>query len=157
VKYATDADRIRQNVVEDENGCWIWQRFITPYGYGQTAIPTYGPTFRMRTVHAHRVSYEAFVGPIPEGLVIDHLCRVRACSNPAHLEPVTSRENLMRGETLAAANVIKTHCPQGHAYTAGNLRGNRSGRSCRECHKAYMASYNYRRALRAANVQELAA
>ncbi|WP_414654556.1 HNH endonuclease signature motif containing protein [Intrasporangium sp.] len=68
------------------------------------------------------------MGPIPEGLVLDHLCRNRACCNPAHLEPVTIRENILRGEP---AN--RTHCPHGHAYTPENTRIDNNMRSCRTC------------------------
>lgn len=70
----------------DENGCWIWQRGMYQGGYGH-----------FRDNYAHRASYEMHVGPIPDGLVIDHLCRVRACVNPSHMEPVTSGENTKRG------------------------------------------------------------
>lgn len=65
---------------------------------------------------AHRVVYEAWVGPIPEGLTLDHLCRVRCCVNPLHLEPVTRGENVLRGDAFTAVNARKAHCPQGHPY-----------------------------------------
>ena len=73
----------------DNGGCWLWGLALTPKGYGRIKI-------RNRNVRAHRVSYEAFCGPIPSGMVIDHSCRVRHCVNPAHLEPVTDAENLRR-------------------------------------------------------------
>jgi len=85
---------------------------------------------------AHRLSYETEIGPIPEGLELDHLCRVRSCVNPLHLEPVTHQENVRRGE---GANFWrnKTHCPQGHEYTEENTgisnRNNEKCRYCREC------------------------
>ena len=81
---------------------------------------------------AHRVAYELQVGPIPVGLQLDHLCRVRSCVNPAHLEPVTSAENTRRG-----LRAMKTHCPQGHPYAGENLLIRPTGqRRCRTCHLA---------------------
>lgn len=81
--------RFMQKVVINENGCWVWQRYINPGGYGLTKV-------NRKTVIAHRAAYEMFVGPIGEGLTIDHTCRTRACVNPEHLEPVTIQENLRR-------------------------------------------------------------
>ena len=80
----------------------------------------------------HRLAYIAMVGDIPKGLDLDHLCRVKACYNPAHLEPVTRSENTKRG---ILPNALKTHCPQGHEYTPDNtyVSPNGSGRQCREC------------------------
>lgn len=74
----------------DNNGCWIWGRFTLPNGYGQLTV-------KGKRTLAHRYMYEKHVGPIPDGLVIDHLCRVRNCVNPDHLEPVTHTENQRRG------------------------------------------------------------
>jgi hypothetical protein len=83
---------------------------------------------------AYRITYETLVGPVPNGLELDHLCRVRACVNPGHLEPVTHRVNTLRGETVAARNARATHCPAGHPYDEVNTYADRLGRrSCREC------------------------
>src|SRR6266576_3456485 len=86
--------------------CWPWQA-NRGRGYGNVWIAG-------RMYRAHRVAYELLIGPIPEGLTLDHLCRNRGCVNPAHLEPVTSRENTLRGEGISANNARKTHCKHGH-------------------------------------------
>jgi hypothetical protein len=107
--------------------CWPWVGRIDHKGYGE-----YRPYFggREYSLRAHRVSYELLVGPIPDGLVIDHLCRVRNCVNPAHLEPVTNQENVRRG--FAAEQ--RSTCRNGHPYEPGSYRL-RSGRwrICRAC------------------------
>lgn len=112
--------------VDDETGCWNWNG-VTPRGYGYI--------MRDGVRHqAHRYMYERAVGPVPEGLQLDHLCRNRSCVNPAHLEPVTCRENLMRGDTLAAQNAAKTHCAHGHPLSGENLYIEPKGsRVCRTC------------------------
>lgn len=108
-------------------GCVLWPGALNSRGYG---CVTNG---RGGSVLAHRRSYEMHVGPIPEGLTIDHLCRNKLCINPAHLEPVTVAENLAR------ANALITHCPHGHEYTARNTYvkagsgGRGPSRQCREC------------------------
>jgi hypothetical protein len=95
----------------------------------------YGRVYRDgRTVSSHRASYELVRGPVPAGLQLDHLCRNPPCVNPAHLEPVTSRENTMRGDTIPARNAAKTHCQRGHPYEGDNLYVTpQGGRQCREC------------------------
>lgn len=124
-------DRVLARIVPGD-GCWEWAGAHNRDGYG-TAYTT--PT-GAKPQGAHRVVYELLVGPIPEGLTIDHLCRNRGCVNPAHLEPVPKHENILRGEGVAARNAAKTHCPQGHAYTAENTRITRVGsRRCRTCHR----------------------
>lgn len=126
-------DRILDSVSRNEDGCWLWQRRIGNRGYG--VMTANGKASQL----AHRVSYAAFVGPIPEGLVIDHLCRVRSCVNPAHLEPVTQKANVLRSPIAPAAiNTSKTHCPQGHLYDAANTYVQAAGsRVCRTCHREY--------------------
>lgn len=90
-----DIARIKARVSINESGCWIWQGGINPEnGYGYTRAGG-----RVRSVH--RLLYEALVGEVPDGLVLDHLCRTPACGNPAHLQPVTQRTNLLRGDNPA--------------------------------------------------------
>jgi hypothetical protein len=86
---------------------------------------------------SHRVVYEALVGPIPEEAVIDHLCRVRNCVNPDHLEPTTTKVNILRGTTPSADNARKTHCKQGHAFDSKNTAVYDGHRMCRVCNRAY--------------------
>jgi hypothetical protein len=120
-----DLERISERVVIDDRDCWLWMGLRTKAGYGQMRM---GKTFAV-----HRILYEAVVAPIPEGLVTDHLCRVRGCVNPRHLEPVTRRENSARGNCGAHLRA-KTHCPQGHPYSGENLYVEPAGgRSCRQC------------------------
>lgn len=93
---------------------------------------------------AHRFSYEILVGPIPEGMELDHLCKNRRCVNPAHLEPVTHHENLIRGNGFTGINARKTHCSRGHELSQDNiLNRSRGGRECKTCHRVRMnASYH---------------
>ncbi len=121
--------RFWSKVVAGPNGCWLWIGSRNSKGYGRFMLDG-------RSQSTHRVAYSALVGEIPTGLVIDHLCRVRGCVNPAHLEPVTVRENSLRGETVNARNASRTHCPGGHPYDEENtylFRG--VWRRCRECNK----------------------
>lgn len=124
----------------DDQPCWLWDMSCTTGGYGQLF-------YRGRNSYSHRVAYELLKGPIPEGLQLDHLCRNRSCCNPAHLEPVTSRENSLRGmcyEILRA----KTHCKHGHEFTPENTRRHKNGggRYCRICSNA--ASMERKRRMR---------
>ncbi len=112
--------------VQKTDSCWIWTAKKEKFGYGRFAI-------REREFAAHRVAYELFVGNIPDGLSIDHLCKNPSCVNPEHLEPVTMRVNLLRGNTFQARNASKTHCPQGHPYSGDNLIFKSGGRTCRAC------------------------
>lgn len=107
--------------------CWEWTgaRYLKGYGYF---------LIQGKQQRAHRFSYELHAGPIPGGLVIDHLCRNKRCVNPAHLEVVTNKENVLRGTSFAAQNSQKTHCPKGHPYSGDNLMlPARGGRLCRTC------------------------
>jgi hypothetical protein len=118
--------------VEKSEDCWEWRGAMFRNGYGR--FDRRGPR---RICMAHRLVYEYVKGPIPEGLDLDHLCRNRRCVNPDHLEPVTRRVNLMRGETLIRANAKKTHCRNGHAFTPENLSPEFPGRRvCLICRTA---------------------
>jgi hypothetical protein len=118
------------NRTTEVDGCWVFTGALRN-GYGAVGID-------YRTVYTHRYVYERMVGPIPDGLVIDHLCRNRACCNPAHLEPVTNRENCLRGDR---AGTRVTACAHGHAYTPENTYTNPQGyRACRTCIKARRAA-----------------
>lgn len=127
--------------VDPESGCWLWTASLNKYGYGQFRV-------RPRTRGAHRVAYEALIGPIPEGMQLDHLCRVRRCVNPAHLEPVTMAVNIARGDVEARYewNRAKTHCPQGHPYSATNTYHDpaRPHRICRACSREASRRYDQR-------------
>jgi len=112
-----------------EDGCWPWQGPLRN-GYGYIHLS------RDKKVAAHRWTYELFVGPIPEGLTLDHLCRNRSCVKPTHLEPVTNRVNILRGESLSARRARQTHCKRGHPFTAENTTTDAKGRRiCRACRK----------------------
>ena len=120
-------DRLRAKIHVADNGCWEWTGRRCQEGYGSLII-------NGRINLTHRISYELHVGPIPEGLHIDHLCRNRSCCNPEHLEPVTPKVNSLRGVGRGALNAAKTHCPQGHPYSGDNLRVVCGRRECRTCH-----------------------
>ena len=130
-----------------QNECWLYAGQINIYGYG---IVKAGLNQHM----VHRVMYENEVGAIPDGLFLDHLCRVRCCINPRHLEPVTARENLLRGDTIAARNAKKTHCYAGHEFNKRNTYMGSSGkRRCRTCHA--VTNVRYRKRIAMAKVAQL--
>jgi hypothetical protein len=113
--------------IDSHTRCWTWLKQINKDGYGRFY-------YAKRECLAHRAAYEILVGPVPAGLELDHLCRNRSCVNPDHLEPVTHRENLLRGSTGPAQNAAKTHCMRGHEFTAENTRQSAANkRSCKEC------------------------
>ena len=119
-----------------DGDCWLWTASINASGYGSFS--------RGRvTCLAHRASYELFVGPIPDNREIDHLCAVRHCVNPAHLEVVTRAENVQRTARRAAvANADATHCAAGHQLTADNVLQSAQGtRACRSCRRQYHTEY----------------
>ena len=124
-------DRFMERVRLRDDFCWEWTGGKTS---GQFDYPRFC-VGKADYVLAHRWSYEYHVGPIPEGLTIDHLCRNTLCVNPSHLEPVTNVENVMRGEGACAVNARKTHCKRGHEFTPENTyrKTNPNGRPARQC------------------------
>ncbi len=125
---------------EPNSGCFIWTGNLSWNGYG-TLKMGYKREGNRRTEWAHRAAYEYFVGPIPEGLDLDHKCRMRCCVNPDHLEPVTRGENTKRGllpGMLRAQKAAQTHCKSGHPLSGDNLKMSVSGgRLCRACRKKW--------------------
>lgn len=118
--------------VEPNGVCWEWAASRKPNGYGQFGMPG-----RRSPQLAHRVAYELLVGPIPEGLCLDHLCRNRGCVNVDHLEPVTQGENTRRGFggwRRSQNQRAQTHCKHGHEFAPENTRRDHDGhRECRAC------------------------
>lgn len=124
-------------------GCWFWQGYKTKGGYGTVYHAG------RNNYLAHRWSYEHFIGPIPDGLHIDHLCGHRDCLNPFHMEPVTLTENVLRGSGRTAVNARKTHCKHGHEFTPENTHVRAGGgRSCRTCRAEWEKNYRERREIR---------
>lgn len=110
----TFAHRIGERIQLTDSGCWLWVGELDRRGgYGALAVPTSTPS-KWRRVKAHRVVFEIMRGPIPEGLVLDHLCRVHNCVNPDHLEPVTQLVNIMRGHHRLIKAHLKGECVRGH-------------------------------------------
>ena len=119
--------------IDSQTNCWNWIASKYPNGYGQFV---HGLNGRFKGIGAHRYAYELLVGPIPEGLQIDHLCRNRACVNPSHMEAVTQRVNLLRGETIAARQARQTQCVRGHPFNEVNTYSWKGHRKCRACGRA---------------------
>jgi hypothetical protein len=144
---SSTVERIEFHIRRDSTGCWLWTGVLGVDGYARVSVGG-----RLRS--AHRTSYEVHVGPIPEGLQIDHLCRVRHCVNPEHLEPVTAQTNTRRGQTIAAKHAATTHCPQGHEYTPENTYSSKRGeRDCRQCRRVHSREWARKKARERAGIR----
>lgn len=131
------------NFPDDLTQCWLWQGGTNNSGYGSISI-------KGILSGTHRVSYELLVGPIPDGLVIDHLCRTRLCVNPNDMELVTKGENVLRGDSFAARNARKAYCIHGHPFNKINThylftREGTTRRVCRACGRKRSKSHYQRR------------
>lgn len=124
-------ERIRRfwKRVDKSGDCWLWMGSHYPSGYGVARDILTG-----KQGYAHRVAFKLLVGDIPKELQIDHLCRVRNCVNPTHMELVTPKVNTLRGNSMSAIHAVKTHCPAGHLYDEINTYLDSDGsRHCRMC------------------------
>lgn len=131
----TAIERLLEKAEVQEDGCWIWTGTVGENGYGRITFDGVGG------IPVHRFAWETLVGPIPPGLEPDHLCLVRACVNPDHLEPVTRRVNTLRSNNPTAVNARKTHCRRHHEFTPENTYMMRGQRRCRQC--LAINSHNY--------------
>ncbi len=122
--------RFASKIRFDSSGCWIWTAAIDQGGYGRIM-------WRGKARKAHRILYSLLIGPIPQGLTLDHLCRNRVCVNPDHLQPTTLRVNILRGNGACAQNSRKDRCCKGHLFDLYSTYYDPWGyRECRICRKA---------------------
>lgn len=136
------AKRVR---VDSATGCWQWTGLLTAGGYGVLPVRADGRTAHLR---AHRLAYAIHIGPLDDTLTIDHLCRVRSCVNPAHLEQVPQRVNILRGEADSAYYARRSRCLRGHLFDEKNTRQTAHGRMCRACGRIRSAESRARLARR---------
>jgi hypothetical protein len=116
--------------IRQQDGCWLWTGMLNGHGYGLISIAK-GRRHGRKMFEAHRVAYQLMVGPVPEGLELDHLCRRRACVNPTHVEPVTHAINMERSRGFRTP---KLRCPAGHRLVEANIYRRPDGfAECREC------------------------
>lgn len=135
---------------EPNSGCFIWMGFLDKNGYGRMGVG-YSVDGNRRPAWAHRAAYEYFVGPVPEGMELDHKCRVTCCVNPDHLEPVTHQENVRRGLAGIVAKAIalaKTHCKRGHSFSGNDATTYNGVRTCLICCRARAKRYRDERRAR---------
>lgn len=121
--------------VQKTDTCWLWLGNKGAEGHGQMNVGN------GKKKAAYRLAYEAFIGPIPPGMHLDHLCRNPPCVNPAHLEPVTPGENVRRGHSITNTHARKTHCKWGHPFDEQNTRLHRNVRHCRTCSRIRGSRY----------------
>lgn len=134
LSHAARRVRIANTVSIDDNGCWLWTGHTMKNGYGLSALDG-------RKEYAHRVSYIVHRGPIPEGLHLDHLCRIRHCVNPEHLEAVTQQTNNER------ATAARTRCRNGHPLDGIRKNGAKTNRYCKTCARLRVGAYHVRKRL----------
>ena len=133
---------VMSRVNKQEDGCWLWTSSTEREGYGYIHLSRANAGEKFRHQVVHKFIYEAFRGVVPDGLELDHLCRNRLCVNPDHLEPVTHKENILRGNSPSALAARKTHCHRGHEFTPENTYVYKTGRVCKLCHSKYMKVWN---------------
>lgn len=146
-KITEDQEHNFWSKVSPTGFCWLWTASVCRSGYGNFNVGRMGRKFK-----SHRIAYTLLVGKIPDGLELDHLCRVRRCVNPDHLEPVTPEENRKRSQRVNNGNYIRaisagqrTHCSKGHEYTEITTYRYKDGRKdCLICKKANRLKYKLR-------------
>ena len=130
---ATILKRLEEHRLITPEGCWLWTGHCGKGGYGQIGVGSRTDGTK-RTAWVHRVSFQLYIGPIPDDLLLDHLCRNRPCFNPLHLQPLTPQENIHRGLT-GKIHDGSTHCPNGHPWNTETtyIHPNGRWRRCRAC------------------------